>query len=499
MIHDIIYIESSRTNRGLGSRPTPMKREQVEQLFYGKVDEHRRFTQDFPILPDVWIAFAENLLGRCELLLTPHTRSDAPTLARALGERLHDEQNVGSETQELWSGKDAAGNEPSILFNGSVVLAEFSFWELMRVAMPLTDWWAHVIAPIGGTWTRENLADVASGKTKVRDVRMLTKLISIVGALDCDRRGETLPKEAMEGKVTPEQVKGFTAMFEGLTNPAEKRGLLWSVSKNRKPTMSLWRSRNAVKADAAARLFDVQTEGVRWAVLDTGIDAKHPAFARRGVGPDRPILDKPVANEEGTLEFPTRVVRTYDFLRFKWLVNPDAHDPAKKSRYKPPEEFRHSAAPSDPQELEKAREELRESLHRSRGMDWDLLEPFLRVPHTDDRYVKPGQAHGTHVAGIIAADWPEAEKTPIEQPIQGMCPGLEIYDIRVLGENADEFTTIAALQFVGHLNAHKDLMMIHGVNISMSVVHDVANYACGSTESVNLFETLFRSSLIYPI
>jgi len=40
---------------------------------------------------------------------------------------------------------------------------------------------------------------------------------------------------------------------------------------------------------------------------------------------------------------------------------------------------------------------------------------------------------------------------------------------------------IAALQFVRHLNAHKDLMLVHGVNLSLSVPHDVANYACGRT------------------
>src|SRR5690349_17463982 len=157
----------------------PMDRADVEQLFYGRPDEQRRFTQDFPILPDVWIGFAENPRGRCELLLTPHMRTDAPTLARALRERLGTEQKVGAEAEAEWSGTDSEDNDPSILFNGSVVLARFSFWELMRVAMPLTDWWARVIAPMGGTWTRENLMHFIQGDAKVRDLRMLKKLISI--------------------------------------------------------------------------------------------------------------------------------------------------------------------------------------------------------------------------------------------------------------------------------------------------------------------------------
>ena len=63
-----------------------MQREQVEELFYGKANQQRRFTQDFPILPDVWIAYGAEPSKRQELLLTPHNESDAPTLAR--GKRM---------------------------------------------------------------------------------------------------------------------------------------------------------------------------------------------------------------------------------------------------------------------------------------------------------------------------------------------------------------------------------------------------------------------------
>ena len=137
--------------------------------------------------------------------------------------------------------------------------------------------------------------------------------------------------------------------------------------------------------------------------------------------------------------------------------------------------------------LREQREQLRNSLRRGRAIDWDLLEPFLRVPHTRDQYRPPRHdGHGTHVAGILAANWPEAvDRTPLGEPLVGVCPDIELYDLRVLPDNpedrADEFTVIAALQFVRHLNAHKDLMVVHGVNLSLSVPHDVANYACGRT------------------
>ena len=49
-----------------------MQRDTIERLFYGEPDQQRRFTQDFPILPDVWIEVRQDPAGRVELLLTPH-------------------------------------------------------------------------------------------------------------------------------------------------------------------------------------------------------------------------------------------------------------------------------------------------------------------------------------------------------------------------------------------------------------------------------------------
>jgi hypothetical protein len=40
---------------------------------------------------------------------------------------------------------------------------------------------------------------------------------------------------------------------------------------------------------------------------------------------------------------------------------------------------------------------------------------------------------------------------------------------------------MAALQFVRHLNAHKDYIAVHGVNLSFSIPHEAASYACGAT------------------
>ncbi|MGD0921757.1 MAG: S8 family serine peptidase [Terriglobia bacterium] len=474
-----------------------MTRQEIEELIYGKQEQQRRFTQDFPILPDVWIAYAEHPKERAEhpkerieLLLTPHTRSDAATLTRALRDRLNQEQPAIEHYRVIHPPRaEKFSPLPRILFNESVVFANFTFEELIRVAMPLTDWWKSNVAKTTSeqAWSRNAIRQFVetilkpTGKQKLPggDPRLLRKLIAIVGAIECDRYEKPcIKKGESEDTITQAQVDAFSELLEGLTTPTENRGLLYGVSRNREANTSIWRSRMAVKADAAARVFEVDTSGIRWAVLDVGIDATHKAFACRQNG--KIIQPNEELDENGRPQFASRVVRTYDFLRIKELLDPTTDIPWKGTY----------TETLDQKTRDNLIADLRHNLDSGRALDWDLIEPFLRIPHVAPLYdayrQKLTDSHGTHVAGIIAANWPEAKETSLEKELYGICPDLELCDLRVLGIDpagnpADEFTVIAALQFVGHLNAHKDLMAIHGVNLSMAVVHDVANYACGRT------------------
>ena len=60
----------------------------------------------------------------------------------------------------------------------------------------------------------------------------------------------------------------------------------------------------------------------------------------------------------------------------------------------------------------------------------------------------------------------------------------------------DEFSVMAALQFLKYLNSHKDFMVIHGVNLSLSIRHDVANYACGRTPICEECDRLVASGMV---
>jgi len=95
----------------------------------------------------------------------------------------------------------------------------------------------------------------------------------------------------------------------------------------------------------------------------------------------------------------------------------------------------------------------------------------------------PRHPHGTHVAAVIGGDWRKKDGLPDDHDMIGMCPDIELIDIRVLGSDgtADEFSVLAALQFVRYLNSYGNKPFVHGINLSMSLRHDVMNYACGRT------------------
>ena len=79
------------------------------------------------------------------------------------------------------------------------------------------------------------------------------------------------------------------------------------MSLNREASLSVYRSRVVIKADAAERVFDTLRK-LNWAVIDAGIDARHEAFRKRGEHgyPDDAFESNPRRNN-------TRIVNTIDF------------------------------------------------------------------------------------------------------------------------------------------------------------------------------------------
>jgi len=427
------------------------ERADLEAWIYGPPSE-RRFTQDSPVLPEVWRRYAEEPEGRQDLLLTPHQHSSAAKLMAALIECL-----FGADPDLA----DRAAH--GIALNDGYVVAYLSFPELVRCVVPLSDWWGQLWPPKAkdlGVWLRGQAQKKSSKEVKSPGFRpdWLYWYAALLGRVQLGRDEENPP-------TLQDQVLAGAALFKGLKRPDKGQAPLWVVNVNREARTALAKSRLAVKADAAERVFSVTCADLRWAIVDTGIDARHPAFRRR--------------KEDGTPEkwswAKTRVLATYDFTRLRPIVAGELGDLSEQQR-----------------------EDLERRIKSGQALDWDALKPLLRVPH-DKGYVVPQVSHGTHIAGIVGGDWRGTDPgMPARYDLRGICPDIELYDLRVFDQagRGEEFAIIGALQFVRHLNAHSDLQVIHGANLSLSLDHDLANYAVGRTPICDECERLMANGVM---
>jgi len=421
-----------------------LKENELEKLLLHSTG-WRRYTQDSPIFADVWLAYLDGGPDeRKDLLLEPQRRVPAGELAKAVRERL-----------------PQVGAEHKLAYAGGYVVVRLTLPELLASVLPLSPWWKSLIPQPKSVFA--HLEDFASGKRLAPDDESeavevpppedeLEWLLTVAGRLLTN----TSDAEAEELGLT--DPRRLTRRFlDALDHPEDKLldlPPLWSVSLNREVRAALWKSRETVKADAASRVFPTETEGVAWAVIDSGIDAEHPAFRRRDAKGQPVELSKDDGFNDETI-----VRRTYDFTVLRDEIA--------------------EAMVAEPQRATKG---VQDALLKGLAIDWRLYESLIEMKH-DAKYKPPDAtdaAHGTHVAGTIAGDWRADDPEGPSHPLQGVCPGLTLYDLRVLKEGGgDEFSVLAALSFVRWRNSQSGGMVIHGVNLSFSLDHNVLNSACG--------------------
>ncbi len=478
-------------------------RERMEELIYGK--GARRFTQDSPVLPDVWIEYGkegpEHPL-RQQLLLTPVFGSRPGVVARLLRRQLGDE-----------------AAKAGISYNQTYVAVGLELPDLVRLVLPMTQWWRdNVRRPevengnletylepsddaAKASEARASLEDALARfiKSRMADADLVTEvddefspdllwMMRIVAAIQLSLDH---PEEDYEHAEATQIVDAIWNIFQpGLPDYVEEKDRphppppVWQINRNRVAETAVKQSTLAVKADAARRLFRASCKTLAWGVIDNGIDARHPAF----FDPEKVARHEGDPNDRAWCAANwtrvTRVKATYDFTRMRDLL--DLHKLNNPSEIQNP---KLEAVLENPR-FQAERAELRDRLDRGRPVDWEILKDFLEVPHDD--YEPPGGEHGTHVAGILAANWPRHD-------MQGVCPDIGLYDFRVLNPssaNDDEFAVLAALQFVQYLNDQKDFYAVHGVNVSLAIRHEVANFACGRTPVCDECERLVSRGVV---
>jgi serine protease AprX len=461
----------------------------VELVLLGPTSDRRQL-QDSPILGDVWAAFAAKPAEPMDLLITPYKSRPAGPVAVLIANRIRE--------LELHREK---GQEAQVAYLQGLVAARLFFREILRVIVPMTQWWrdrkvqegleaytkkspSPIIQAIiqwaqaADEDTQATLAEAFADFTALDRYVALAGIILWAGKQDGKAAASGGGIGGLIGKLKrPDPVVEELQQLFGdiLRDSFPHEAQIWQVSLNRKAMLALERSVPAVKADAARTLFKVNCEEIRWAVLDSGIDGTHPAF--------RDDMGK------------SRIIKVFDFSNIRKIVSLDNLNTTTPDFKQRLAELR--AGRENVLTKEKATDILKTlaaDADNDRPIYWELVEQFIGIdPKTPLR-----STHGTHVAGIIGANGRGAKPTADANFADGMCPDIKLYDFRVLSKSLEdtEFAIIAALQYIRYLNERHSYISIHGANLSLSIPHDVRNFACGRTPICNECERLVESGVV---
>lgn len=446
-----------------------MERDELAEVFYGEGALPEVWATDCPVKFDAWLAFAQ---------------AEQPDPERRVDVILEvNEEHGPRRILEHWASLPLPPGQRPMLYRGEVVAsggfisARLTLADLFQAVLPMTSlasivWLAQVAGPPGLTAALSGAApdvetyDPQSSVERQREqnrhmvwfVRLVDAVLAGATGRAADVPASVRAPELLDLAGRAQIERGLTQLPDSLDGRAvdrRRRFPIVSVSTNRTAEPAVTRSRMTIKADAAEQVFSVDCSSIGWAVVDSGIDINHSAFAEW-----RPTAAGPPQRNP----FP-RVLRAFNFVGVRGALAADALDNGL--------------------------------------VDWTRALPYVEidVPQREARpvtaapprvaYAPPADAHGTHVAGIIGGHWPE-------RGFRGICPDIKLYDFRVLDAagKGDEFAIVTALQAIRYVNEQAGRLVIAGVNLSLSVPHDVATHACGWTPVCVECDRLTRSGVV---
>jgi subtilisin family serine protease len=500
---------------------------QIIDLLLLGAPERRRQLQDLPILGDVWSHIAEQPNSPPDLLVIPcwgHPTAEVAAMLRAPGE-FHNRRK----------------GTISVAFLDELVVATLSLQDIIDHVIPATVWWKRIeedwqrgtprdqasLASWIGAEIRNVLPRKPGSDDRKKDIapdgpsQSIARLGALLGTfLAAEVQMKAMPEQEMPdwSKSGPDPSNIFAAVVEFLgaqriatlgTDALSKvfdtyaefksnsyRGSIFLVTTNREAEYALAESVPAIKADAARSLFSINCSDLGWAVLDSGIDHLHPAFR------DQKDAHK-IISESGdrsadpdSLEYRDRIKHriraAFDFRQIRAILG------VKESEVDELSSQLHGQTALTKRVFAKRLQNVIEDRAKGHPVNWRNVEEMVTLDLK--KAAAPEVAHGTHVAGIIGADWQtrNAVTGNFEPKMQGVCPDIRLYDFRVLGSSLgdSEFAVSAALQFIRYFNEQLGYQRIHGVNMSLAIRHNVRNYACGRTPICKQAEALVANGVV---
>jgi hypothetical protein len=395
---------------------------------------------DCPIQPHVWREFRDRSKETLELIA--HVKPDESAV------------EVAANLRGLLPPRGA--DEPNSIFAfDAYVLVSVEFADVVTTLLPLTGWsdFLRRVSHLNPGQLEDELQaakDFESGSAS-RPRRRKSQTSMHLSHEDYERLRWLL---AQVVAVLPDVTSGriLEMIHTAIDRAPDETGPLLSVGYNRWAEPAVSETRKTIKADAAETVFDVDCSDITWAVVDTGIDSRHPMFA--ATAPRDPHEGDPGS----------RVAEAYDI---------PAGVAALKSR---------------------ASKRLYASI--ATDTDWEEFRQAASVTHDvssrHDRFAAVANDHGTHVAGILAGGPQRRDELGVSgqgdfrgdepEELRGICPTLKVVDIRVFDDagRSREFEVVVGLAFLRWLNRQEN-SRIDGVNISLSIPFAVDNFACGWT------------------
>jgi subtilisin family serine protease len=284
--------------------------------------------------------------------------------------------------------------------------------------------------------------------------RVLLELVRI----DRDEGHEftDMAERDQQTKLEDERVRGRTArqMADAMTRPqTREHRVIHRIWPDFDLHHCTHRSLRTVKADAAQNSFSAFGEGITWAVVDSGIDWRHPHFVmHKNIDPDSPFHRdftgaaalSPLTDEKGHGTHVAGIIAGQQ-VREKALPVPPA-------------------APYD-------------AAWRLQG-----VERVRDVSNDDD---------DTYVAAATTA----------LSAIGGIAPKCKLVSLKVLDQfgHGKASNVIAAIAHIQLVNGHGRDLKIHGVNLSLGHSFDPKWFACGHSPLCVEVNRLVKSGVVVVV
>ena len=263
-----------------------------------------RFTQDSPVLPDVWFTYFDDPKKPQKLLINPFMGRSAGLVAKEL-------RDV--------TARDDPKQRVRVAHLPGIVAATLTFAQMMRITLPSTVWWeARVRAMLAGLgpdidqtapllpdtlrnyreriakWmvcgpnrcakmSREEREDFEADRMRREFLSLIRVASQIVEPEMPKDIQDRMPRADEDGEPTEfdrakASILAFCRIYKDWNNPPTN-GVIWSIAADRKAKLAgASRSSLSIKADAGQRLFDISCSRINWAIIDSGIDISSPAF-----------------------------------------------------------------------------------------------------------------------------------------------------------------------------------------------------------------------------